>query len=75
VSYFNYLEAQENKNYQKMKLEAKLKANELAKTKQKILDISEDETDTQEKGKVVGSDEIRMAEGLLRSSSSYVEMN
>lgn len=45
INYFNYLEALENKNYQKLKMETKIKQNELTKKKQKILEMSEEESE------------------------------
>ena len=59
-----------------MKIEAKLKKNEMIKKKQKILEVSEDEHEQSQSKVKLGRDEINMAEGLMRSSSSsYVEMN
>jgi hypothetical protein len=59
-----------------MKIDAKIKKNEMIKKKQKILEVSEDEHEQSHSKVKLGIDEINMAEGLMRrSSSSYVEMN
>ena len=72
ISYFNFKESQTSKKYLKMKLEAKINIERLAKQQSRSHLDMEDETNVSSNGG--GKEEVMKAEGLLQSNSSFVDM-
>jgi hypothetical protein len=85
ISAMNYFESIQQKQYEKIKLEAKLKEEEKAKVRKKISStlLAEEEREAADGDTTAFSEnaqgsnqnqEVHKAEGVMRSNSSFVEM-